>query len=303
MLGAMPIDWLSNKDARPARKMLCLEVNPPRGVDFDTIFARLDNNLAGIDFLNVTDCALAKMKLAALPFASILKQRYKIEVLVNISCRDRNLIALQSDLLAGWASGVRSIVALTGDAVTVGDSPDRKAVFEVNSVGLLHTLKTLNSGKDLAGNDLHGKPDYVAGVVVNPNAKNKGAEVKRLKRKADAGAVYALSQPIFDIPTAVEFLKEAEQVGIALFLGLLPFKSKAAAHSMNNIPGIKMSETLLAEVDAFAGEDLSQLSLDHCQKIVEATSPYVTGFHVISGMAPKLGLELTKRLAGQLGTR
>lgn len=297
----MSVNLLKNLSQAGGKRLLCLEVNPPRGVNSEQIFSRLDNNLAGIDFLNVTDCALARMKLAALPFAAILKQRYSIEPLVNISCRDRNLIALQSDLLAGWALGVRSIVALTGDAVTVGDSPDRKGVFEVNSIGLLNAIATLNSGKDLAGNDLMGSPEYVPGVVVNPNARNRAAEIKRLKRKGDAGARYALSQPAYDIPIAVEFLKEAQDSGVSVFLGLLPFKTKQAAHNMNNIPGIKMCESLLKQVDEFSGEDLSELSIDHCLKLVEACGPYVAGFHVISGTTPKLALQLAHRVAVHLG--
>src|SRR5689334_4471947 len=129
----MPIDQLKDASAGQGIPFLCLEVNPPRGTDLTAIFQRLDGNIDGIDFLNVTDSALARMKCGALPFASLLKQRYGIEPLVNLACRDRNIIALQSDLLGGWILGVRSVVALTGDAVTVGDLPETKGVFEVNS--------------------------------------------------------------------------------------------------------------------------------------------------------------------------
>lgn len=285
------------------RKLLCMEINPPRGVSADAIYARLDNNLKGIDFLNVTDSALARMRMAAIPFASLLKHRYGLECMVNMSCRDRNLMALQGDLLAGWAMGIRSIVALTGDAVTIGDSPDRKAVFEVNSVGLLHAIQTLNSGKDLAGNELTGKPDYLPGVVVNPNAKNRAAEIKRLKRKAEAGARYALSQPVFDLEVAKLFLIEAQSVGMPIFLGLLPFKTKAGAHGMNASPGIKMSEGLLSKVDAFPGDDVSDLSVQHCLDLVRECSPYVCGFHIISGATPKLAMHLASVVAESLGLR
>lgn len=294
----MSLERLKEYPAQVDRPLLCVEVNPPRGVDMTAIFARLDGDaLQGVDLLNVTDSALARMKLAALPFAAMLKQRYGIEPVVNISCRDRNLIALQADLLAGWAMGIRSVVALTGDAVTVGDSPDRKAVFEVNSIGLLNAITTLNSGQDLAGNKLTGSPGFLSGVVVNPNAKNTAAELRRLKRKKDAGAVFALSQPVFDLEAAKAFLAEAKEVGVAIMLGLMPFRNAKAAHAMHNVPGIRLPESLLNRVDSKASEDLSELSINHCLQIAEGTAGLVAGFHVVSGAHPKLGLALSRALA------
>ena len=302
-LRSMSLQLLQDPLKLGPRKLLCLEVNPPRGVDLRPIFERLDGKLTGIDFLNVTDCALAKMRLAALPFAAILKDRYKLETLVNVSCRDRNLIALQADLLAAWAQGVRSIVALTGDAVTIGDSPDRKGVFEVNSIGLLHAVAALNGGKDLASHELHGHPSFVSGVVVNPNARNRSAEIKRLKKKRDAGGSYALSQPVFDKTIACEFLQEAREAGVPLMLGLLPFKNAQAAHAMNNIPGIKFPDPLLAEIAKYGENDLSDLALEHCLSIAEATAPFVAGFHVVSGATPKLALRLSSALVKAFGKK
>lgn len=284
---------------RGTEPLLCLEVNPPRGVDVRPIFERLDNNLEGIDFLNVTDSALARMKCGALSFASVLKQRYGIDALVNLSCRDRNVIALQGELLAGWMLGIRSVIALTGDAVTIGDMPEAKGVFEINSIGLLKILAQLNSGLDMAGNKLSGAPDYVPGVVVNPNARNPSAEIKRLKRKADAGAAYALSQPVFDEQTSVSFFREAKGVGIPIMMGLLPFKSAHSARNLSQVPGIKMSEKILLEIENAGDKDLSDFSIEHCLRLAELNREHVRGFHVISGVAPKLGIQLAKALVAQ----
>lgn len=287
---------------RSGRMLLCLEVNPPRGVDLEPVFDRLSPTaLKGVDFLNVTDSALARMKLAALPFASLLKVKTGIEPLVNLSCRDRNLIALQADLLAGWATGVRSVVALTGDAVTVGDAPETKGVFEINSVGLLHAIEMLNSGKDLVGNELKGAPHFFPGVVVNPNVKNASAEIRRLERKQVAGARYALSQPVFDIDNAVTFFKQASAVGIPIFMGLLPFKNLESARSLSSVPGIRMADDLLSKVEQCQAEKIPDFSVDHCLRVAEAGAPYVCGFHVVSGASPKLALRLSSRLAGWLG--
>jgi methionine synthase / methylenetetrahydrofolate reductase(NADPH) len=282
--------------------LLCLEVNPPRGVDLAPLFHRLDGQLDGIDFLNVTDSALAKMKMGALPCAGLLRQRYGVEPFVNLACRDRNVIALQGDLLAGWALGIRSVVALTGDAVTIGDMPECKGVFEVNSIGLLQIIQKLNEGKDLAGHTLHGMPAFCPGVVVNPNARNIGAEIKRLRKKADAGACYALSQPVFDEIQSVQFFKEAVHCGVPLFLGLLPIKSVESAKSLSSIPGIKLSDSILERLQKSEQGDLADFSIRHCLELARLNREYVCGFHVVCGATPKLGLRLARELIQALGS-
>lgn len=285
------------------RPLLCLEVNPPRGTGVEEVLGRLAGQTDGIDFFNVTDCALAKMRLAAIPFASILKSRFGIEPLVNLSCRDRNLIAIQADLLGGWALGVRSVIALTGDAVTIGDAPERKGVFEVNSIGLLSAIATLNEGRDLVGNPLVGAPDYFPGVVVNPNARNRGAELKRLKRKFEAGGKYALSQPVFDEVSSVEFFKEAQSIGIPIFAGLMPLKSGRSVAGLAKVPGVKVSAAIEALVSADPERDLADFSVHHCLHLAELNAPYVAGFHVVSGATPKLALRLASELAAFVKSR
>ena len=290
------IEQLLPPGVRTDRPLLCIEINPPRGCDIEGVIQRY-SNVKGIDFVNITDSALAKMKFSSLAFASIIKQRLGIEPVVNLSCRDRNVIALQSDLLGAWGLGVRSIVALTGDAVTVGDLPEAKGVFEVNSVGLLNVIATLNGGKDLAGNDLKGRPSYTPGVVVNPNVKNITAEIKRLARKKDAGAVYALSQPVFDAEQARIFFEAASAVDIDLFVGLLPFKSVQSFAGIAKVPGIKIPDAVVEKVSSVAPDKVGDTSLDVALAVAERVKPFVRGFHVVSGGSPLLALDLCKRLS------
>ncbi len=284
------------------RPILCLEINPPRGTEIEPVLGRYAD-LKGVDLVNVTDSALAKMKLSGVVFAALFKQRYGIEPVVNLSCRDRNVIALQADLLGAWSLGIRSIVALTGDAVTVGDLPEAKGVFEVNSVGLLNIISTLNSGKDLAGVDLKGGTKYVPGVVVNPNAKNRDAEIRRLQRKRDAGGSYALSQPVFDVEHAVSFFEAAASTGIDNFVGLLPFKSAKSFEAVAKVPGIKVPEKVLEKVRSLSEGDVQSYSIDIACEIAEKTKPYVRGFHVVSGGSPLAAIELTNRLASWIAAR
>ncbi|MBX7143570.1 MAG: methylenetetrahydrofolate reductase [Oligoflexia bacterium] len=278
------------------KTIVCLEVNPPRGSNLEPVVARLEGQLGGIDLINVTDSALAKMRMAALPFAAILKQRFQVEPLVNLSCRDRNVLALQADLLASWSVGIKSVVALTGDAMTVGDSPERKGVFEVNSVGLLGLIEKLNSGFDLEGHELDGCTGFICGCVVNPNARNIQAELKRLGRKKEAGARYALSQPVFDADAAEQFFKAAQPIGIPILSGLMPWKSAKLGLGLSKVPGIRLPEALVREFEGAGAADLSDASIEYCLSLSRRLAPYVRGFHVISGATPKLALRLAQGL-------
>jgi 5,10-methylenetetrahydrofolate reductase len=289
------IDTLLGSNGDPSRPLICIEVNPPRGTDVESVLERYAG-IEGIDFVNVTDSALAKMRLSGLAFGSLFKQRLGIEPLVNLSCRDRNIIGLQSDLLGAWSLGVRSVVALTGDAVTVGDLPDAKGVFEVNSIGLLNILSTLAGGKDLAGVELKGKPGFVAGVVVNPNVRNRDAELKRLARKKDAGAVYALSQPVFDAEAAKAFFEAAQSIGIDMFVGLLPFKSSKAFEGISKVPGIKIADGIIEKVRALPEAEVADFSIQAAMDIAATVKHCVRGFHVVSGGSPLLAIQLLQRL-------
>lgn len=276
--------------------LYCLEVNPPKGVDTLQLEQRLANVVEGLDFFNVTDNALAIMRMAALPFAVWLKNRFKVEPLVNFSCRDRNILGMQSDLLAGYMAGLRSVVALTGDAISVGDHASCKGVFEVNSQGVLEIIAKLNSGQDYLGHELAGATDYVSGVVVNPNAKNPAAELRKLGRKVEAGAKYALSQPVFDIESSQDFFRQASQLGIPLFLGLMPIGSLKVAHNLNRIPGLRLSSEIENMLEGATDEELREFSLDLCMRLADSNRSHVCGFHVVSGVTPKLALRLLARL-------
>ncbi len=276
---------------------LCLEVNPPRGTDLSSTIDRLTPVLDKIDFLNVTDCALAKMKAAALPCASRIKDMTGKEVVVNVACRDRNLIALQADLLAAWISGVTGIVALTGDAMSVGDSPERKGVFEVNSVGLLQTIMQLNQGKDADGHELKGKTSFLAGAVCNPNAKNTEVEVRRLGKKSNAGARFTLSQPVFDPEVSTRFFSLAGALNVDLYVGLMPIKNRKMLEAVGSIPGIKLGQGFIDQTAGLSDAEISKFSIDYAIMLAEQLKGLVAGFHVISGGYPSLANELVLELS------
>ena len=293
-LNAFVTGPLTSSQERP---LLCLEVNPPKGANLSPIINRLSGKIDGLDLFNVTDCALAKIRASSLPVASLLKREFNIEPLVNLSCRDRNALALQADLLSGWMLGVRSVIALTGDAMTIGDLPENKAVFEMNSIGLLGLINKLNKGSDIIDKPLNGNTDFTCGVVLNPNARNAGAEIKRLRKKIAAGAQYALTQPVFDIETATSFFadpffSDTTEKQIPILLGLLPFKSHDSVRHIAEIPGIRIAEGVLAEVNALPQSALADWSVKRSMEIATSLRERVRGFHVISGSTPNLALEL-----------
>jgi 5,10-methylenetetrahydrofolate reductase len=141
----------------------------------------------------------------------------------------------------------------------------------------------------------------LAGVVVNPNAKNRAAEIKRLIRKKEAGAKYALSQPVFDEQSSVEFFKEASSVGIPILMGVFALKSNHSARALSKVPGIRLSDDLLSKLSGPDETDISELSVELCLKLARANMQHVAGFHIISGVTPKLALVLAAELASQMG--
>ena len=249
-----------------------------------------------LDFINVTDCALAKLRAGALPFAAIIKQQTGKEPLVNVSCRDRNVMALQADLMGAWMQGVQSIVALTGDAMSVGDTPERQGVFEVNSIGLLQIINSLNQSKDLEGKEIKGATSFVPGVVANPNAKNLSVELRRLEKKRAAGASYVLTQPVYDHARAAEFCSAANAMGIAVFLGLMPVKNQAGLKGLCSIPGVKIPEALTAQWSSLSDDGLRSATVDFCLQQAELCLKDCAGFHVVAGASPQLAFELLVKL-------
>ena len=291
----MSLEKLKKNNDNTAKNLVCFEVNPPKGADVSAIFEKLAGKLEKIDFLNITDNALARMKMSAIPFAALIKQKFGLEPLVNLACRDRNSLALQSDLLAGDALGVRSIIALTGDAMSVGNNPQAKPVFEMNSVGLLELIAKLNAGYELSGSALNSKTSIISGCVANPNAKNVDAEVRKLEKKIAAGASYALTQPVFDLEAAAVFVDKVKDLNIQVLLGLMPFASARAIEGVQKIPGIKISKALQ---DLSNSSDLiiKNKSIELSLEIVRENLGKIAGFHIISGANSALALDLAKEV-------
>jgi methylenetetrahydrofolate reductase (NADH) len=273
---------------------LWIEVSPPRGINTDSLMARLSVLRNKVDAINLTDNAMAKVKLSGLVFAIQIKQRLGIPVALNFSCRDRNLLALKSDLLGAAAAGIDAVVALTGDKVQPGSHAEARSVHDVDVFGLLRIIGELKRGDTGEGKrPLKTLPALLTGVVANPNRRNFERELELLAKKAGGGAQFVITQPVFNLELAQRFLDHAGAFGLQVVLGILPVKRAEMANYLKE--QVKDLSGAGPHFDRYSGlteAQARQLSLDHSLELMGALASRVAGFNIMSGGGPSLAIEL-----------
>ncbi|HET9940681.1 MAG TPA: bifunctional homocysteine S-methyltransferase/methylenetetrahydrofolate reductase, partial [Candidatus Eisenbacteria bacterium] len=227
--------------------VVSVEVDPPRGARPKKMIegAQFLKD-AGVDFINVADSPMARVRMSSIALASMIGHQVGIETILHFTCRDRNLMGIQSDLMGAHALGIRNILALTGDPPRAGDYPNATAVFDVDSIGLIGVLKRLNAGTDLGGNSIGEPTTFVIGCAVNPTAETLDEELDRFQRKMEAGAEFAMTQPLYELATLTQFLDKLGKMGkkrVPILLGLLPLQSHRHAEFLHNeVPGIHVPD-------------------------------------------------------------
>ena len=224
-----------------------VEVLPPKGVDakktLDSIRLLKD---AGVDGVNIPDGARAQSRMSAMATAVLVEQQIGLESVLHYCCRDRNLLGMMSDLLGAAALGLRNILVITGDPPKMGPYPDATAVFDIDSIGLTNMVNKLNHGLDLGNNPIGEPTAFCIGVGVNPGAINLDEEIKRFEWKVEAGAQYAITQPVFDTDQLREFLKRIEHVRIPIIAGIWPLVSYRNAEFLHNeVPGVRVTPSIM----------------------------------------------------------
>jgi len=238
-----------------ARKFtVCVEIDPPKGLSLDRIYEQVDKVMASkkVDAIDVNSGAMARVGMDALITAGALEAR-GVETVPHLTTRDQNIIGLQAALLGAWTvGGVRNVLAITGDPPSVGDYPETSGVYEVDSVGLVKVLHRLNQGTDWAGKTLGGATNFTIGVAVNPVADDLDNEIERFHAKVEAGAHFAMTQPLFDPEHWHAFLKKlGGKPAIPVMIGIWPLNSYKQALRLNNeVPGIVIPERLLKSMEA-----------------------------------------------------
>ena len=224
-----------------------VEIVPPKGIDPAPMFAQVRQlKDAGVDAVNVPDGPRAQSRMGALLSGLLIQREVGIEAVVHYACRDRNLLGMLSDLLGAAASGLDNLLLITGDPPKMGPYPDATAVFDIDSIGLTNLVSRLNRGLDPGGNPLGGATTFVIGVGVNPAAPDLERELKRFAWKVEAGAEYAVTQPVFDLAQLDRFLARVEPFGIPIVAGIWPLVSLRNAEFLaNEVPGISVPDAVL----------------------------------------------------------
>jgi homocysteine S-methyltransferase len=226
--------------------VVSLELMPPRGHRTDELVESARQlRIRGIDLVNIPDGPRATGRMSALATA-VLIQQAGLETILHYACRDRNLLAMQSDLLGAQSMGVRNLLIVTGDPPRVGDYPDATAVLDADSIGLTNVVAHLNRGIDIGGQPIGQPTAFHIGVAVNPGALSLNEEVRRFRYKVEAGAEFAITQPVFEVEEFAAFLQRIADVRIPILAGIMPLGSLRHAEFMaNEVPGVSVPDAVL----------------------------------------------------------
>jgi methylenetetrahydrofolate reductase (NADPH) len=259
------------------------ELTPPKGIDLSDIFAKADAAKNFVDAINLTESPRARMAIEPKSVARLLIDR-GVEPIVQFTARDRNRIALQSDILGAAALGVSNVVFMAGDHPKNGDHPDAKAVFDLNTSQMLEAARALNGGYDLAGNALKGTPQLFLGATANPGAADMQSEIENTRRKVEAGAQFLQTQAVYEADAVVRYVSALQSGNVALIAGIIPLKSAKMANWMNaNIPGVRVPDALIAEMSAVAGDTAAELqtSIAMTARIIDHIKAHCAGVHLM----------------------
>jgi len=224
------------------------EVGPPKGVDIQEMLHNIDLLKDKVDALNVTDNQSSVMRIGSLPVCKLIKEAGG-EPILQMTCRDKNRVALQSELLGAYILGIRNVLALTGDYITVGDHIEAKPVFDLDSVLLVKLIRQLEQGKDFAGNDLKGAPKFCVGAIVTPEADPIEPQLLKFEKKIKAGAEFIQTQAIYDLDNFKKFMGYARKFDVKILAGIVLLASAGMARFMNaNVPGIFVPQELIEEL-------------------------------------------------------
>lgn len=257
----VPLVEKSSLAARLASKKLTtiVELLPPKGPESEeAVNLAQDLKARGIDVVSVLDRPRGA-RMSALSLAVLVQQQAGVETILQYSCRDRNLLGMQSDLLGAHAMGLRNLLVVTGDARRISDYPDATAVFDVDSIGLANVVVRLNHGLDVGGHGLGSPTAFHVGVRVNPGAEDLDAEIRRFEYKVEAGAEFAVTTPVFDVGTFERLQERFEVAGLPVIVGLWPFENALNAEFMaNEVPGVHVPESVVERMRRFEEADAAR---------------------------------------------
>lgn len=225
---------------------ITVELDPPKSASAKITKEQASTLKGLVDGINIADCPMAKMRMSPIALAHIIQEDCGIETIFHLTCRDRNYIGLQAELLGAAGLGVHNILTLTGDNPQSGDTPQAKAVFETDTCGLIRLAHTLNTGTDINKNALGAATHFYIGAAANPGTSDQSLEMAKLANKVSSGAEFIQTQPIYDLEVAKRFIDNASQFNIPILLGLMPLRGiKMATYLESNVPGISIPRRIM----------------------------------------------------------
>ncbi len=267
------------------------EVGPPKGTDIKEMIHHMEILKGKVDAVNVTDNQSAVMRICSMAVSKIAME-HGLEPIFQMTCRDRNRIGLQSDLLGANMLGIKNVLCMTGDHVSAGDHKGAKPVYDVESVQLLKIVDGLNNGKDMSGNELKGATDFFQGAVVTPEANPIEPQLIKFEKKIRAGAKFFQTQAIYDIEKFKDFMKHARKFPVKILAGFVVLKSAGMANFLNsNVPGIRVPQSLIDELKAAGKEKALDTGMNitarHIKQLKE--EKICDGVHIMAiGMEDKV---------------
>jgi 5,10-methylenetetrahydrofolate reductase len=258
------------------------ELGPPKGTDVTHLLDMAELLRDHVDAINVTDQQSSVMMLGSLTVCQLLLQR-GIEPVLQATCRDRNRIALQSDLLSAAVLRIENVLCLTGDYVTLGDHPQAQPVFDLDSVTLLRAVAALQEGHDLAGKPLQGVPTFFPGAVVSPGANPLGPQIAKMEKKVVAGARFFQTQAVYAPAQFETFVRQVEYLDVPILVGIILLKSAGMARFMNrNVAGVTVPDELIEEIGSVAKPDRPAKSVEIAARLIRELKGLCQGVHVMT---------------------
>lgn len=255
------------------------EVGPPKGTNIHEMMADAELLRGRIEAINVTDLQSSVMRLGSLAVCHLLQER-GLEPIFQITCRDRNRLALQADLLSASVLGIKNVLALTGDYASLGDHPQAKPVFDLDSVSLIRVIKKLEAGTDMVGNPLHGAPKFFVGAVVNPGGNPLEAQIIKMEKKIQAGASFFQTQAVYDLSSFEKFMKRVTPFKVPVLAGIIMLKSAGMARFMNkNVAGVFVPEPLIQRMAK--AEDRVKTSIEIAAELIKELKGMCQGVHIM----------------------
>lgn len=289
-----PDSFAHQKHTRP---VILVELDPPRGLKHQYLIRRA-RQLAdmGIDAITTGDNPVSVMRMGNLAFGQMIQQASGLPCVAHLSCRDRNLLGIQSYLLAAHAMNIHHVLAITGDPSRVGDQPGASSVYDLNSFGLIELITQFNCGYNHAGMDLGHPTQFTIGVALNQGSRNLKTRIDRLERKCQIGAHFSMTQPVFDPEMIVRIRKLTEPLSIPIYFGLFPLLSERNAEYLHHeVPGVELTPDVLKQMKGTSGKIGRKTGLKICREIIEATIDIVDGFYIIP---PQARTDTASSLAG-----